>query len=173
LEADDPSGEFPPNGRREREKSQTQAPDIASQDSKIEDARADSSKPSGSEIAEAFERFMAAYPRKDAVARARKAFDKLVESGVDPERLITAAKGYAMLMAAEGRKQQHILLACNWLAERGFEEPLPGQPIIDQDGNLVAIEQPQPAKRRGEMTWEEAGKAAIAMMEGGDDGYLH
>jgi hypothetical protein len=129
-------------GERERGKSQTQAPDVASRDSKIEDARSDSGKPS--EIEEAFDRFWQAYPKRVAKEAARRAFAKAIERGVSIAALVSGAQAYALLRA--GQEPKYTKHPATWLNGGCWEDELPGALVIDPDGNPVAIEQPQPER---------------------------
>jgi Helix-turn-helix domain len=99
---------------------------------------------------EAFERFWAVYPRHDNRERARKAFARAT-ADTDPEAIIAAAQRYAIAQRArierEG-KPEYTAHAANWLRDRRWNDPLPDGAVLDQEGNVVAVEQPQAEQRR-------------------------
>jgi hypothetical protein len=96
------------------------------------------------EIAEAFARFWAAYPKHDAEEPARKAFARAIKD-TDPETIIAGARCYAlaeqMRLARPGQIPQHTAMAKNWLRERRWNDDPPPGAVIDEAGNVVAIEQ--------------------------------
>lgn len=94
-------------------------------------------------VAAAFQRFMAAYPRRrpNPTAPARLKFAELVKAGVDPEQLIAAAGRFAALCAAEKIAPPFVPQARRWLHQREFEDFLtldapatadPAQPSPDR-----------------------------------------
>jgi hypothetical protein len=93
------------------------------------------------DLAEAFERFWHAYPRKVGRAAAQAAFERAVEGGAELELLIAAAGRFAVIRA--GEPERYTPYASRWLRERRWEDPPPAGAVIDQDGNVVAIEQEQ------------------------------
>ncbi len=78
-------------------------------------------------LAEAFERFWAAYPRRpdNPKAPARLLFERRVREGADPEAIVAAACAYAVAVA--GRKIDPIFVphARTWLSQRRWEDYLP------------------------------------------------
>jgi hypothetical protein len=102
--------------------------------------------PTGADLADAFDRFWAAYPRKVAKEAARKAFAKAVEGVGNPDTLVAGAQRYAVERSGEPPK--YTKHPATWLNAGCWEDELPGAPIIDQEGNVVAVEQPPPQRRR-------------------------
>lgn len=67
-----------------------------------------------------FDRFWKVYPRRDAKQAARKKFDKLVKSGVDPERIIAGAITYAS--GRNGQDPQFTAMPTTWLNQGRWED---------------------------------------------------
>jgi hypothetical protein len=91
---------------------------------------------------EAFDRFWAAYPRKIAKQAARKAYDKAIKRGIPPDRIRARAELFALERQSEPPK--YTPYPASWLNAGRYDDPVPGAPILDQDGNLVAVQQPPP-----------------------------
>lgn len=79
---------------------------------------------------ETFLRFRSAYPKRDGSnpwKPAEKKFEALVKSGVDPEKLIAAAKQFTTEEGARGKiGTPFIPMAATWLNQRryaDYEEP--------------------------------------------------
>lgn len=71
-----------------------------------------------------FDRFWAAYPRKDNRANAVRAFAKAVKAGHSPGFLADQAERWASLWAAERRDRQYIPMPTTWLnGERWNDQP--------------------------------------------------
>lgn len=99
---------------------------------------------------EMFAQFWAVYPRHDARERARKAFAAAVKAGVDPELIIARARVYAIteqVRIAREHTPKYTLYAVNWLGDRPWESPLPNGVVLDQAGNVIAVEQEQEQRR--------------------------
>lgn len=83
-----------------------------------------SAKPSG--VREAFQRFKAAYPRREGSnpwQPAEKKFTALVKSGVDPEQIIAGAKKLAAEEAARGNVgSKFIPQAITWLNQQRYAD---------------------------------------------------
>ena len=152
------------------------APDFSPGDLK-KDAEGESTraKPQAAR-AEAFEDFWRAYPRKVAKDAARRAFDKALKAGVDAGALIAGAQRYAV--ERQGQDPKFTKHPATWLNGGCWEDELPG-PIIDQEGNVVAVERP-PRQQRYDPSaerWALAEQLKRELcgpqeMEDGD-GYLH
>jgi hypothetical protein len=96
-------------------------------------------------LAEAFERFWRAYPRKVGRAAAQTAFEHVVERGAEAEVLIEAAARFAVIRAGEPEK--YTPYASRWLREQRWEDAPPAGAVIDQEGNVVAVEQPHQERK--------------------------
>jgi hypothetical protein len=119
----------------------------------------------GEDEDEAFARFWALYPRHDARERARKAFAAAVKAGVDPEMIIGRARVYAITerqRIERGEDPKYTMYAVNWLRDRPWENPLPPGIVLDQAGNVVAVEQPPPKRAGGQKTWAEVADELLA-----------
>jgi hypothetical protein len=128
-------------------------PHVASLDSK-KDSRAKKTKIEPEpeiESAESFERFWRAYPRKVAQEAARKAFAQAIEGGADPEAMIAGAERFAV--ERWGEPARYTKFPAGWIKDERWKDPPPAGAIIDQHGNIVAVEQPQPQRR--ELTWAD------------------
>jgi hypothetical protein len=75
---------------------------------------------------------------------ALKAFEKAVEGGTDPETLIQGAKRYAL--ERRGQDPKYTKHPATWLNKGCWEDEPDGVPVIDEEGNVVAVEQPQPER---------------------------
>ena len=96
-----------------------------------------------------FDDFWKAYPRRDGAnpkTPAKKKFDALVKSGVDPGEIITAASRYAAEMRAKGQERTpYVAQAMTWLNQQrhgDYGEPEPEQPA-DAPGFYAAFSSPQ------------------------------
>lgn len=78
----------------------------------------------------AFQRFMAAYPKRrpNPTAPARLKFAEAVRVGEDPEALIAAAQRFAATVKAEGIAPAFIPQTRRWLHQREFEDFLSDAP---------------------------------------------
>jgi hypothetical protein len=92
---------------------------------------------------EAFGRFWGAYPRKVAKEAARKAFAAAIKRGADAETLIAGAQRYAV--ERRGQEQRYTKHPATWLNGGCWEDETPGT-VIDQEGNVVAVEREQEAR---------------------------
>jgi hypothetical protein len=102
-----------------------------------------------------FDEFWAVYPRKVAKLAAQKAYDKAIEAGASAAALIAGAKRYAI--EREGQDPRYSKHPSTWLHAGCWQDEPIGAPVIDQAGNVVAIEQPAP-------TFERNGFESIADM---------
>lgn len=118
---------------------------------------------------DAFDRFWAVYPKPVDKLAARKAWDRQINDGVDPETLIARAKLYAI--ERQGEPSRYTKNPATWLNAGSWDNPLPGAPILDQEGNVVAVEQPPP-KHSGPKTWDDVVREFNAEMEA-RDGHVH
>jgi hypothetical protein len=138
--------------RTAKEESESRAPDFASPGSeeKKEDSRRKktkkAAKPKPPDSAESFERFWRAYPRRVAKDAAARAFARAVENGTDPEVLIAGAQTYAVLRQNEDQK--YTKHPATWLNGGCWTDEMPSGAVIDEQGNVVAIEQPQQQTRQ-------------------------
>ena len=182
LEDHDLAGEFAPNGhfngQRERaEEYISEPPDFASPDSK-EDARSNPDRKTGREStfdskdeanvgnlfdkkndvqevdrAAAFADFLAAYPKRVAVAQGEKAWLAKIKAGADPADMIAGAKRYGIERIAEEptderKRWKFTKDPATWLnAECWRDEPSPaaGTVTIDQHGNVIETP-PRPSR---------------------------
>jgi AraC-like DNA-binding protein len=113
---------------------------------KKESAAKPQARISPAEVADGFERFYGAYPRKVAKAAALKAFAKAVENGIAAETLIAGAQRYAV--ERKDQDPKYTKHPATWLNGGCWEDELPGAPVIDEAGNVVAVEQPPPQEGR-------------------------
>jgi hypothetical protein len=72
---------------------------------------------------------------------ARKAFAAAIKRGVDVEVMIAGAKRYAV--ERKGQPPRYTKHPATWLNAGCWEDEAPGAPVIDEDGNVVAFEQPE------------------------------
>jgi Helix-turn-helix domain len=151
------------NGRRERGKSKTRSPGDAPREKKAPARK----RPKVGDTDESFAAFWAAYPRKCAKEAARKAFAKAIKAGVDPATLIAGVKRYAIERL--NQDPQYTAYPATWLNGHYWENEPAGTTVIDQHGNILAVEQPQ-RRNGGQKTWDEV--IAEKMAEAGD-GPLH
>jgi Helix-turn-helix domain len=92
---------------------------------------------------DSFQQFWAVYPKRVAKEAARKAWAKAIEHGVDPDVVVAGARCYAVLHAGEDpRYTKH---PATWINSGCWEDEPPDGAVIDETGNVVAIEQPQQA----------------------------
>lgn len=84
---------------------------------------------------ETFLRFKLAYPKRDGSnpwKPAEKKFEALVKSGIDPEKIVAAAKQFA---AEEGQRGKigtpFIPMAATWLNQRRYADYLEGGSLDD------------------------------------------
>jgi hypothetical protein len=150
--------------RKRKQERESISPDFDFGGSKGEDTRA-----TKAEVGESFDQFWAVYPKRVEKDAARKAFGKALERGARAEAMIKGAQAYAV--QREGEDPKYTKHPAKWLNTGCYDDETPGL-VIDQEGNPVAVEEQQQPKRRGEMTWEEAGEIAITKM-GGGNGQFH
>lgn len=74
-----------------------------------------------------FEEFWRAYPRKVNREAAEVEFQKALEGGVEPQRVLTAVRAYAA--EQNGNSQKYIAHPENWLAKRRWETYAPSSPV--------------------------------------------
>jgi len=101
---------------------------------------------SAADDGEAFDRFWAAYPRRVAKEAARKAYGKAIERGATDAALLAGAQRYA----AERKDQdpKYTKHPATWLNGGCWEDELTGGAVIDQDGNVLAVQHPPPQQPR-------------------------
>jgi hypothetical protein len=90
---------------------------------------------------ETFESFWAVYPRRVAKEAAARAFAAAVKRSVDAETLIAGAQRYAVERA--GQEPRYTKHPATWLNGGCWQDEAPPGAVIDQDGNVVAYEQPR------------------------------
>jgi hypothetical protein len=138
-------------------------PDVASRVSKRSPAKA---RPkANSEIGDSFERFWAVYPRKVNEDDARAAFAKAIKSGADIDTVVARAACYAVERAdaiRNGDLPKWTPYAATWLKKRKWNDPPPDEAVIDEYGNVVAVERP---RRREAQNPEEIIAEVVAMYE--------
>lgn len=87
---------------------------------------------------ETFLRFKSAYPKRDGSnpwKPAEKKFEALVKSGIDPEKIVSAAKRFTDEEAARGKVgTQFIPMAVTWLNQKRYEDfgPVTAEPTPDK-----------------------------------------
>jgi hypothetical protein len=101
---------------------------------------------SPAELAEQFERFWRAYPRKVAKDAARKAFERAIKGVGNPDVLIMGAKRYAVERQNEPAK--YTKHPATWLNAGCWDDEAPGAPVLNETGELIAFEQEEEPKRR-------------------------
>jgi hypothetical protein len=149
--------------KRQQRRSKTLAPGDASRGVK----QATAVKRAKVDTDEAFAQFWSAYPRRVAKEVARKAYAKAIENGADPEALIAGARRYAA--ERSGQDQKYTAHPSTWInAQRWQDEPA-GAPTIDQQGNIIAVEQPQ--RHSEPKTWADVLRKING--EEVEDGLLH
>jgi len=75
---------------------------------------------------EGFDKFWAAYPRRIAKGAARKAWDKAIKNGADPDEIIWGARAYASLPRDPADGLKYVAHPATWLnAERWEDEAEP------------------------------------------------
>lgn len=84
-------------------------------------------------VQELFETWYEHYPRKEAPARARKAYEKAIRKpGVNSELLLHAVRRYAAMVTAESKERQFIPHPATWLNDERWRDqaapPVPGSP---------------------------------------------
>jgi hypothetical protein len=109
------------------------------------------------ESAETFESFWQAYPKRVAKEAARKAYDKAIEGGVTGATLLAGAQRYAV--ERQGQPPRYTKHPATWLNAGCWEDELSGAPVIDEAGNVVAIEQEEEERRLSPL------ERALAMTE--------
>lgn len=76
---------------------------------------------------EDFDKFWATYPRRIAKGAARKAWDKALKNGADPEEIIWGARAYATSPRRTAADIQYTAYPATWLnGERWTDEEEPG-----------------------------------------------
>lgn len=78
---------------------------------------------------EDFDKFWATYPRRIAKGAARKAWDKALKNGADPEEIIWGARAYATSPRRTAADIQYTAHPATWLnGERWADEDEPEHP---------------------------------------------
>jgi hypothetical protein len=85
-----------------------------------------------------FEEFWSIYPRRVAKGAARKAFASAIRRGIDPDVIIAGVEMYAVTRA--GEPQKYTKHPATWLNHECWEDEPPSGAIIDEDGNVIAID---------------------------------
>jgi hypothetical protein len=162
------------NLRHRKKKKDSVSKDLfGNTEAKTEPKAARKKKGNGSaatDVDDAFDRFWTAFPKHVGKLDARKAFAKALQQA-SADELIAGAQRYAVTERARIEREgtpQFTKHPASWLRAGKWMDELNGAPVIDEDGNLVAIEQPrqqQPAR---------TGFAAIAraMIEESERGKL-
>jgi hypothetical protein len=116
--------------------------------------------------AEGFQEFWRVYPRQINQDDARAAFAKAIAGGADADTIIARAKIYAVERTAAingGDGPQWTLYPANWLKKRKWTDPPPDGLVIDEAGEIVAVEQPPP--RRDQRGFAEIGEELAQQIE--------
>jgi hypothetical protein len=123
--------ETPPETETETE-TETEKKDIR--------AVADATRP----LESSFEEFWEVYPRRDGAnpkAPARKKFDTIVKSGVDPNEIVAAAGRYAAEARSKGQEQtQFVAQAMTWLNQQRWGDYPEKQEQPEAISNMFRIE---------------------------------
>ena len=138
------------NGRKRTGESDSSAPDFAARENKgTPDERKNlfgktESEPQAPRKTQGdrFDDFWRAYPKRVAKKGARKAYDKAIEGGATDAALLAGAQRYAA--ERNGQDPKYTKHPATWLNGGCWEDELSGAPVIDQDGNVVAVQQPPP-----------------------------
>ena len=109
--------------------------------------RQNKSRAASVDIDASFARFWSIYPKREEPRLARKAFAAALKRGVASEAINAGAERYAKERA--GKDPTYTKKPAGWLDAGGYDnEPPPGStPVIDEQGNVVAYEQPQQRQR--------------------------
>lgn len=136
----------------------TQIPETRENSLVLEVPSADQTQPSKLlGIAEKFDAFRQAYPRREGAdprEPARKRFEQMMKSGVDPDLIIAGARAFAAAEAKRGKiGTPYIPHSASWLNRRGWED--------QSDQPLAAT--PSPAEqddqwRRRLKRWRDTGE---------------
>ena len=151
-----------PRGSKRASHARARPPDSASR--KADKRTSDEGSKNRAAIAAGFARFMRAYPRKINEDDARAAFGKAIDAGADIETVVARAAVYAVERAAaiqNGDNPKWTPYPATWLKKRKWNDPLPPGLVLDQDGIVVAIEQPRQAIN----SWDELADKLIAEHE--------
>jgi hypothetical protein len=98
------------------------------------------------ELVEAFETFWHTFPKQIGRDAAFAAYARAVESGAEPEAINRRAKLYALAESVRIEREgtpRYTMHPANWLKAGRYKDPPPHGTVIDQDGNVVAVEQEQ------------------------------
>ena len=113
-------------------------------------------KPARKATNEDFERFRAAYPKRDGTdpkEPARKRFEAAVKSGADPERIIAGAKAFAAAEQKRGNvSTRFIPHSSSWLNRRGWEDHQ-AQPSVSRAAEAESWRMPVESWHRDRSTW--------------------
>lgn len=93
-----------------------------------------SSSPSVTREDDDFQRFINSHPKVERPKVVRAAWE-LAITKVPAATIITAARGYARQVKAEGKDPQFVATATNWLNEERWNDKLPPAPVTDAPGN--------------------------------------
>ena len=72
-----------------------------------------------------FQAFWDAYPKKEKMIEAQRAFASAITDGVSPEYLIKQAQGFARKVAIEKTESRWIPLPNNWLGQKRYLDEYP------------------------------------------------
>jgi uncharacterized protein YdaU (DUF1376 family) len=91
-----------------------------------QEAKASFVAPKGKKLEECFERFWAAYPRRDGPNPKAPSFDKFaiaVKNGADPEMIVNSAGRYADEVRAKGKERtEFVKQALTWLNQKLWKD---------------------------------------------------
>jgi hypothetical protein len=119
------------------------------------------------EIENGFLRFWESYPRKVNEDDARAAFGKAIKAGAEIEAVVARAASYAVERAAavsSGDNPKWTLYPATWLKKRKWKDPPPDGVVLDEHGNVVAIEA-QALAREEDDSWARYEKAVAHMSQ--------
>lgn len=128
--------------------------------------------PSPGKNAEAFSRFIAAYPRRRNVAKAEPAFDAAVASGVDVGLLVAQAAAYAARCESERTPDRFVAEPANWLrAQRwrddfGARERSQGRPATATTERNPALDTETDPARLCRLRFEELQRVLKPILPG-------
>jgi hypothetical protein len=122
-------------------------PPIASRDLKRSPAKktkASADRPESQTDDDSFREFWSVFPRRVAKEAAAKAYAAAKKRGATDEALLDGAKRYARERA--GQEPRYTKHPSTWLHDGCWEDEAPPGAVIDENGNVVAIEHSEPTE---------------------------
>ena len=105
------------------------------------------------------------YPKQVGEEAARRAFAAAINARADAEAIIAGAKAYAV--ARQGEPERYTMNPANWLRDGRWKDAAPAGAVIDEQGNVVAVEQPSDDGRQHGIVWVAEQLIRQAEEEGG------